>query len=46
MSIDDIGVEVIAMNYGIGSGEDKEYSHKISHQSCGNTLCLSPHPIP
>ena len=27
--IDDIGVEIIAMHYGIGWGKDKEYSHKI-----------------
>ena len=29
--IDDIGVEIIAMHYGIVWGEDKEYSHKIFH---------------
>ena len=80
--IDDIGVEFIAMHYGIGwgggktkgiptrlmgnllgilfvfsliqyqcimvldGGKDKEYSHKIDGKSFGNTLCLSPHPIP
>ena len=31
---------------GGGGGKDKVYSHKISYQSCGNTLCLSSHPIP
>ena len=44
--IDDIEVEIIAMHYGIGWGKDKEYSHKNDGKSCGNTLCLSPHPIP
>ena len=36
--IDDIGVEIIAMHYGIGWGTDKEYSHKISNtiMHCNN----------
>ena len=34
-----------ALWYWMGGGKDKEYSHKIFHQSCGNTLCLSSHAI-
>ena len=46
MQLRDIGVEIIAMHHGIGWGKDKEYSHKIDGNTFGNTLCLSPHPIP
>ena len=45
--IDDIGVEIIAMHYGIVWGETKSIPTRMMGNLVGiNTLCLSPHPIP